>query len=83
MTQPECETQCAYEGGSMLCISSLEENDGVFSSFVEPGKCEDDPVTIHDSWQVLGFEVGPQAISRRLTGRPHSTLSLLVACGSD
>ena len=33
MNKPACEAACDAEGGSMLCISSLEENDAVFASF--------------------------------------------------
>lgn len=52
MSQPECEAACASEGGSVLCISSLEENDAVYSAFVEPGKCED---ALTDSCVWLGL----------------------------
>lgn len=53
MSQPSCKAACAAEGGSMLCISSIEENDGVFDRFVDNGYCED---SIHDSCVWLGLE---------------------------
>ena len=40
MDQPHCNAACANAKGSMLCISSIEENDAVYESFVERGKCE-------------------------------------------
>lgn len=54
MSQPDCEMACASEmpSSSMLCVSSLEENDAIFAAFVEAGKCENN---VHDSCVWLGL----------------------------
>jgi hypothetical protein len=45
MNMHQCEAACGSAGGSMLCISSIEENVGLYTAFVEEGHCENSDST--------------------------------------
>ena len=62
MNMMDCEARCKAErkDSSMLCISTLEENQAIYGAFVEPGHCENGDVS---SCVWLGLTNGASARS--------------------